>query len=105
LRAETGLRFYETFFFTSWNFVLSQKLSYVNQTSFGVGRLNAFLVGSPGSFTLETLSGSQNLGVAEFGLVFEPAKQKYPYGSISYQGELGESFQSHEINLELSWAF
>ena len=105
LRTETGLRLYETFTFTSWYLVLSQKVSYVNKTPFGVGRINSFLVGSPGSFTLETLSDSQNLGAAEFALIFEPANHKYPYGSVSYQGEFNGSFQSHEINLELSWAF
>ena len=58
LRTEAGLRFYETFFFQSWNFSIQEKISYVNTQSFNAGKVNAFLVGSPGSFTVETLSSA-----------------------------------------------
>ena len=51
LRTEAGLRFYETFFFTSCNFTIQEKISYVNTQSFNAGKVNALLVGSPGSFT------------------------------------------------------
>ena len=105
LRTETGLRFYEAFSFDTWRFILEEKIGYVNKTPFGVGRVNAFIVGSPGSFTVETLSSSQNLGVAEISFIFEPMNQNYPYGSISYQGEFNGSFQSHQANLEASWDF
>lgn len=105
LRSEGGFRFYEAFYFSFWRLVLEEKCSYANTTSFGVGRVNAFLVGSPGSFTVETLSDAQNLGVVEASFIFEPVNHRYPYGSISYQGEFGGSFQSHQATFEVSWDF
>ncbi len=105
LRTEVGLRFYETISFDSWRLTLEEKGSYVNKQSFHVGRVKAFLVGSPGTFTVETLTKAQNLGVAEFGMIFEPKDQKYPYGVITYQGEFGDRYQSHVATVELGWNF
>ena len=68
----------------------------VYQKTFGTGRLNAFLVGAPSTFTVSTLTGAQNLGVIEFETLFTPLNQKYPYGTISYQGEFGSSYQTHQ---------
>ena len=62
LRTEAGLRFYETISFNTWRLTLEEKGSYVNKQPFHVGRLTASLVGSPGSFTVETLTRAQNLG-------------------------------------------
>ena len=106
LRSEIGYRVYEAFTFSSWRLILEEKLSYVNKTPFVVGKINAFLVGSPGSFTVETLTSSQNLGAAQMSFIFEPFDLKYPLGSFFYQGEFnGSSFQSHQFSLEASWEF
>jgi hypothetical protein len=105
LRSEVGLRFYEQFAFCFWRLILEQKLSYVNKSPFGVGKVNAYLVGSPGSFTVETLTSLENLGAVEMGFIFEPANHAYPYGSISYQGEFNGSSQLHQITVELSLDF
>ena len=105
LRTEASVRFYETFTFDTWRLVLEEKAGYVNKTPFGVGTVNGALVGSPGSFTLETLSNSQNLGVAEMAFIFEPTSHAYPYGSLSYQGEFNGDYQSHQAMLEVSWNF
>jgi uncharacterized protein with beta-barrel porin domain len=105
LRTEVGFRFYETLFFDCWNLIFQQKGSYVNTQSFGAGRVNAFLVGSPGSFTVETLSSAQNLGVAQFMMIFAPHNPRGPSGTIFYQGEFGTQYQSHQLNLEIAWNF
>ncbi len=105
LRIEAGLRFYETFFFTSYNFSIQEKISYVNTQSFNAGRVNAFLVGSPGSFTVETLSSAQNLGVAQLALSFDPLNARYPTTTLFYQGEFGSQYQSHQLNIEFGWHF
>lgn len=105
LRTEAGVRFYETFFFTSWNLSFQEKVSYVNTQSFNGGKVNAFLVGSPGSFTVETLSSAQNLGVAQVAMTIDPLKVRYPTTTLFYQGEFGTQYQSHQINLELAWLF
>jgi uncharacterized protein with beta-barrel porin domain len=105
LRTEAGLRFYETFIFDSWHLTFQEKGSYVNTQSFGTGKINGFLIGSPGVFTVETLAEAQNLGVVQFVVVFHPLKSSYPTSTISYQGELSPMYQSHQANLEVSWNF
>lgn len=105
LRTEIGLRFYEPITFSAWRLIFEEKASFVNKTPFGVGKISAYLVGSPGSFTVETLTKSQNLGAVEFGMIFEPIDHKYPYGSLSYQGEFTNSIQIHQATLELSLDF
>ncbi len=105
LRSETGLRFYETIRYDSWNFTVQEKLSYVNKKPFQVGRVNAFLVGAPGSFTVETLTTTQNLGVAEIEFIFQPHKCSLPRTTLEYQGEFGTMYQSHIVSLELAWSF
>lgn len=105
LRTEAGFRFYETLFFDAWNFSVQEKLSYVNTQSFDGGRVNAFLVGSPGSFSVETLSSAQNLGVVQLALTFDPIKAAYPKVNCFYQGEFGKQYRSHQVNLELAWQF
>ena len=45
---------------------------------------NSLSVGVPGSFVLETLSGSKSLLALELSTQFEPLDQAYPYGSLSY---------------------
>ncbi len=62
-------------------------------------------MGSPGSFTVETLTTPQNLGVGEFGLIFESLNPKYPYASLTFQGQFNQPYQSHAVNLELEWNF
>jgi outer membrane autotransporter protein len=105
LRTELGIRFYEAIAFPRWRLTFEEKAGYVNKKPFGVGTVNAFLVGSPGSFTVETLSTTQNLGVGEFAILFEPLDLHYPSGTIAYQGEFSIPYQSHQILLELSWDF
>ncbi|MBP7075279.1 MAG: autotransporter outer membrane beta-barrel domain-containing protein, partial [Rhabdochlamydiaceae bacterium] len=105
LRSETGVRVYETFRYDNWNFIMEEKVSYVNKKPFKVGKVNAFLVGAPGSFTVETLTTTQNLGVAELEFIFQPHKRRYPTTSLAYQGEFGSMYQSHLVSLELNWNF
>lgn len=105
LRTEAGLRFYESFLFDNWTFSLAEKIGYVNTQNYGSGKVNAFLVGFPGSFTVETLQSAQNLGVGQFSMIFTPAKGCLPTTSLSYQGEYGSKYQSHQGMLELAWVF
>ncbi len=66
---------------------------------------DAFLVGSPGSFTLETLTSTQSLGAVEASCLFESMCPAYPYGWIGCQGEFGAAYQSHQIMAEIGWKF
>jgi len=105
LRTELGVRFYETLFYRAWNLVFQEKLSYVNTQSFNAGKVNAFIVGSTGSFTVETLTTAQNLAVVQLSMAVAPLQANYPITTIFYQGEYGGSYRSHQINLELGWKF
>lgn len=103
LRSELGIRFYEPIVFDICKILLEQKVSYVNKAPFHIGQMTAFLVGSPGNFTMETLSSNQNLVAVEAYLVFDPLNPTYPYWSLTYQGEFGSSFNSNQLLFELSW--
>lgn len=105
LRTEVSLRLYETVFFDNWDLIFLEKAGYVNLHSFRAGRVSAFLVGSPGSFTVSTLTSNQNLGVGEFGMIFAPHQAAYPTTTLFYQGEFGSKYHSHQVGLELSWNF
>lgn len=105
LRGEAGIRFYETLDFDGWTLTFQEKVSYVNKTSFGAGKVKAFLVGSPGSFTVETLSAMQNIGVGEFALIFASENPTSPYACLAYQGEFSPLYQSHQVLFEMNWNF
>ena len=104
VRTEGSLRFYETLFFDNWDLVFQEKVGYVNVHSFGTGRVQAFLVGSPGAFTVSTLTSNQNLGVAELALIFAPHSSSLT-STIFYQGEFGSKYKSHQVALEFAWNF
>lgn len=105
LRAEAGLRLHETLHCNWGRLVFSEKASYAYQKAFHTGRISAFLVGSPGSFTVDTLTGAQNLGVFEFSMLFMSIHTKMPYVDIRYQGEFGSHYQSHQGIFELGRKF
>jgi len=105
LRTEVGMRLNETLFLDAWNLVFQEKASYVNTQSFGAGKVQGFLVGSPGAFTLETLTSAQHLGVVQFLMSAAPFNGNYPTSTIFYQGEFNPTYQSHQLNLEFAWNF
>jgi uncharacterized protein with beta-barrel porin domain len=104
-RGETGLRLFETLHVSLGSIIIEQKVSYAYQKMFHTGLITAFLVGSPAAFTVGTLTTAQNLGVAEFSLLFDPTRQKIPYVAIRYQGEFGSQYQSHQGILEIGKTF
>lgn len=103
LRGESGLRFHEIVEFGWGRLVIREKGSYAYQKAFHTGRLTAFLAGSPGTFTVETLTTAQNLGIGEFAILFAPANG--PYIDLRYQGEFGSQYQSHQGMLEIGKTF
>jgi uncharacterized protein with beta-barrel porin domain len=105
LRTEMGLRFHEVVEFDCGRLLLREKGSYAYQKAFHTGTINAFLIGAPGSFTVDTLTSAQNLGVGEFEILFVPKRTEYPYVSINYQGEFGSRYQSHQGMLEVGKDF
>lgn len=105
LRGEAGLRLYEILYREWGRIAFREKGSYAYQKAFHTGSIQAFLVGSPGSFTVTTLTGAQNLGVFEFSVLFFPKSPKIPYFDLRYQGEFGSMYQSHQGMLEIGKDF
>ena len=105
LRAEGGLRLSETLFFQKGNIIFQEKGSYVNIHSFKAGRMDAFIVGSPGAFTLQTLTNAQNLGLVQLSMTAAPHHSGLPSSMLMYQGEFGSGYQSHQLNVEFAWNF
>ncbi|WP_420422091.1 autotransporter domain-containing protein [Simkania sp.] len=106
LRSEGGLRFYETLTYNWGNLTFEEKVSYVNKKPFNTGSESAYFAGSPSTFGVEVFPGkTQNLGVVRLSSQFMPCKSKYPFGSISYQGEFGSMFQSHVLIFEIGGRF
>ena len=105
LRGETGLRFHEIVSLSWGRLVLREKGSYAYQKAFQTGALTAFLLGSPGSFTVDTLTGAQNLGVVECSALFIASNEAAPYITFRYQGEFGSQYQSHQGMLEVGKSY
>ncbi len=105
VRGETGIRFHEIAEISWGRIVFSEKASYAYQKAFHTGSINAFLVGAPGSFSVDTLTGAQNLGVAEFSMLFVSSNPKTPYVDLRYQGEFGSRYQSHQGIVEIGKNF
>ena len=105
LRTEAGIRFYETLFYDNANLIFEEMVGYINIQTYGAGKVHAFLVGSPGAFTVTTLKGAQNLGVGQFTVAWAPHCSNYPTTSLFYQGEFGEKYQSHQAGLDFAWNF
>ena len=104
-RGETGLRFHEIAKFDWGNIVFREKGSYAYQKTFHTGSITSSLIGTPGSFTVTTLTGAQNLGVFEFSMLVRPNNDKAPYVDVRYQGEFGSSYQSHQGIFEIGKFF
>jgi uncharacterized protein with beta-barrel porin domain len=105
VRGETGIRFHEIVTLDWGLIVFREKASYAYQKTFHTGSLNTFLIGSPGSFTVNTLTRAQNLGVVEFSMLFIHNDPEKPYVDLRYQGEFGSNYQSHQLMLELGTNF
>ncbi|HEX2578783.1 MAG TPA: autotransporter outer membrane beta-barrel domain-containing protein [Rhabdochlamydiaceae bacterium] len=105
IRAETGLRLYQIATCSWGQVVFREKTSYAYQKTFRTGSIQATLLGSPGSFTVNTLTGAQNLGVIELSMLFIHYDPEKPYVDLRYQGEFGAKYQSHQLMLELGTNF
>ncbi len=104
-RGESGIRFNQVAQMNWGQMFFTEKGSYAYQKAFNTGKITAFLVGSPGNFTVEALQQAQNLGVIEVSLFFSPKGPKTPYFDLRYQGEFGSKYQSHQGMLEIGKSF
>lgn len=102
---DLGLRVQETLTYGWGELIFREKGSYMYQKSFN-NTVTASLLTNPGStFSVSTLTGAQNLGVAELEIWILPHNHRYPYGSISYEGQFGASYQANSGLLRLAIDF
>ena len=103
LRTEAGLNNYISHIFENQSaLVVCLKLSYINEASFKVGRLQANLVGFPGSFIVNTLEGNQNFISPRIEFLW---KNDRTFASLAYEGEFGVKSRSNEIYLKIGRCF
>ena len=101
LRSEGGIMLYETRQFDDVVFVFKQSLSYVNQTFFGSGKVNAVIVGAPnGVLSVSSFTSSQNL-IAP-GLEIFAKKHNRASLSLAYQGEYGSGYSQSGVSGTIS---
>jgi uncharacterized protein with beta-barrel porin domain len=105
LRSELGTRFYQTVVYDTWNMVIEEKISYVNRKPFDIGKGRFFVVGSPETFVVDTLTTPQNLGATELSFLFESNEPCKPYTFVGYKGEFGSKYKIHQLTLTVGWEF
>jgi len=105
LLSQAGIRFYQTIDLSNMYLSFLEQPSYIYQKPFGIGSVNAFIVGSPGSFTVTTFTSPQSLGAIDFQMIFQPKRISSVSGSLDYQGKFGEQTQSHVVSVNLFWDF
>ncbi len=101
LRAEGGIRFYQSKE-TSWGaWMIMERLSYVYLKTFNTGRVTAAIAGTPALLTLTTFRGAQNLGSAGLELLWRWGCRNPVTLSFTYDGEWGSKYMSQEgmVNL------
>lgn len=105
LDIEGGLRFHETLFAKNRTLVFHEKIAYLSQQPIHTGTIEAFLLGSPGSFTVKALSQAINLCAIEIGLLSIGSSTTSPYFDIRYNGEFGSGYQLHQGVFEVGKNF
>ena len=104
-RGEIGLRRSDTFVFDWGKLIFREKGSYAYQKAFLTGHITAFLIGSSGSFTVDTLTGAQNLGIIEFSMLYLSSNAEAPYVDLRAQAQLGSQFQTYQGVVEIGKNF
>jgi hypothetical protein len=95
VRGEAGLRLQEILSYCWGSITFKEKGSYAYQKALHSGKINAFLIGSPGSFTVSTLTTAQNLGVGEVEALFKPKNTNF-YASLAFHTEIGSKYQAYQ---------
>jgi uncharacterized protein with beta-barrel porin domain len=106
LRSEAGLACYQTRKFSNGGvFIAKEYLSYVNQTPCGGnGHVSAAIVGAPGgTFTVVTLTETQNLASPGFELLYR--SREAAFASLAYEGQFGTQYWSNTIVLKAGKEF
>ncbi len=105
LRSEGGIRLYQSRECGCWAWMVMEKLSYVNRKTFGTGQVSASIVGSSSFFSVESFRDVQNLGSAGIEFLMRFGNRTPVTLSLSYNGEMGSKYFSHEGLIRLQKDF
>ena len=102
LQVEIGVNAYLNSI-TSWGqFDIRYKLSYINRQSFGLGNINADIVGAPGAyvgapggFVVTTFTQNQSIVSPSVELTWRTKQGSY--ASLLYDGEFGSGWKMNEF--------
>jgi uncharacterized protein with beta-barrel porin domain len=106
LQSEAGLRFYERFIYAWGDFLLEEKISYVNQAPFFDKHVTTAFVSSSAGFPIAIGSTQvENLGCLGLMATWVPRRGAYPFGGFSAQATVNDSYQSYFVSLFTGWNF
>ncbi|HSX11017.1 MAG TPA: autotransporter domain-containing protein, partial [Chlamydiales bacterium] len=96
-RGEAGLKLCEKWECDWGTFFLKEKVSYVSEIPFHVGRVNTAFVGVPGAFTVTAVNQNLNLGAVGLDFLFAIGKDRSVTIDFDYEGEFGANYWSNEL--------
>jgi uncharacterized protein with beta-barrel porin domain len=106
LQSEVGLRFYERFAYGWGDFLLEEKVSYINQAPFNFHSVTTSFIAAASTFPIAVGSSKiENLGAIELFGSFVPKNRSYPFGGFSLQATANTSYQSYFASLFLGADF
>lgn len=105
LRSEIGLNIYKDYTFVNKSVLLFRATGgYVNQAPFNMGKMTVdFYQTGIGSFEVNSLKKTQNLGTAGAEIVYGATNGLF--GSVQYDGEFGRGYSANELQLQVGYSF
>ncbi len=103
LRSEIGLNAYEVIHVKHLDIVFRETASYVNKNPWGIGTVDAALIGFPSGLTVYEFTRNQSM-FAPSAEIFIKMKDK-SFVSFLYEGEFGSGYTSNEFIGELGFFF
>jgi autotransporter-associated beta strand protein len=100
LRSEAGLHYYQNWK-SAWGMcIMKETFAYVNKAPFGVGEMEAAIIGVPGIFLQNSYTTVENLfhgGVQVFMTRSVEGNKTAPFFSLSYDVEVGSGYLSNAV--------
>lgn len=103
LRSEGGLNLFQTMAFDCGILTIQEKAAYINKTPFHVGHVTAAIVGLDSALEVDALPKSFHSGTWGIELFF--AGRAGLFGSLSYDGEVGNGLISYHTWLTVGKTF
>ncbi|MBX9922500.1 MAG: autotransporter domain-containing protein [Rhabdochlamydiaceae bacterium] len=105
VRSETGLKFFEKWEKDWGSFMLKEQVSYVFEKPYGIGFVNASLVGTPSSFTVTAVDQNLNLATVGIDFICSIGERKPLQIGLGVKGEFGSNYQLGELLLDVTKRF